>query len=221
LNNDGDPDHEIEIGCGGTEKKLLTYKAAGRSCDVCSVQKDKFSLSERKFCMTGATCDPEADAQLDGKLGDEHATCLDRTETSTTCCPPKFFWPLEKNSDTKTADMLQQVSTIGTQEMALMGRVNKVSCFRGLFGVTNSCRSIFTLKLWKCNPNSCDNCKDANGVVSLTHVETGHRLASDSVGCQPWFTMVDTGFRILVGKIRAQLSADALAENICATRKKA
>lgn len=76
---------------------------------------------------------------------------------------------------------------------------------RGVFGETGSCSSYFTLKIYECKGCCC--CNKMTGLNDLMRFYTKHNLDTHDNKCRPWFTSVDTGFRVLMGQLREDLSA--------------
>jgi hypothetical protein len=101
---------------------------------------------------------------------------------------------------------------------ALSEAADSKYCYRGLFGETDSCTSKFHVKIFTCKGCSC-NCRTVNGkkFCQLVKVSTSHNLEFDpkegkKPGCMPWFNMVDSSMRGLIGAVREEANNEKLAQ---------
>ena len=133
-----------------------------------------------------------------------------------TCCPPKGL----------PAEMQLVVGHYGMHQSNRkpeQWRASKHSvaepCYRGLYGVTKSCKADLDIQILKCK--SCDGCSAPSGEASSAgkhhvHVNIRHVLKKgdkgDDAGCKAWFTFADTAVRNYVASTRMKVIDEKLKE---------
>ena len=186
---------QLKIGCGGQKKKLdsvVTYKPpCGRH-----VWKDPGTITK-----------------------------VDQTGHSDTCCPPEGILRLsEPEADNTAAQKMgkgkRQKEVKNLLQTAMSAGKDVKMCYRGLFGETKSCSSTFHVQFLVCKGCDCDCTIQKNGkkMCDLVKVKTTHvldhvdgTLTGFTPGCTPWFNLVDSAIRGLIGSKRILANNEKLS----------
>lgn len=86
-------------------------------------------------------------------------------------------------------------------DLSATGRWRKTLCTTGTSPFDQSCVDIGETAGF-----------NVGGTAGSVRVASSHRLLTDEPWCRPWFSIVDTSVRALVGRVRKLAMADALAK---------
>jgi len=89
------------------------------------------------------------------------------------------------------------------------------TCYQGLYGVTDHCKTDFDIKIEVCSDCSCVSAnkdKTGNKLKELVRITTNHTLTTKLPGCKPWFAVADAGMRAYLGTVRSGIVADKAKE---------
>ena len=132
-----------------------------------------------------------------------------KTDSTETCCPPHQLQAQTLRLRPKFCRYQELGTNLDKPTFRPTKQADLSVCFNGVLGVDKkkitSCRSVFTLRIFKCVEHPCKQ---------LVQIETQHALQDKSTQrtCAPWFVNADHMIRSMVGLVRSAVSNAVLAE---------